>query len=385
MIALTLTAMLWLAACTGSTPQQRNAGMQDSTPEPAPAAEVDLRPGDGEADVEPRDDVSVTVEHGTLDNVTLTADGGEQVDGELAENGRSWTATERLGYGKRYRWTGTATNAEGKESPVTGSFETVKPTAIHSASLNVGDGGTYGVAMPISITFDEPVENKAAVERALSVETSTATEGSWAWLELDTAVHWRPKEYWQPGTEVSVSGDLYGLELSDGAYAESDVSSTFTIGRRQLVRANTQSHRMKVFVDGKQTADYPASFGLDSDPGRVTRSGTHVVMTKHSEYYMNNPAYDYEDFRVEWAVRISNNGEFTHAAPWSVGSQGYDNVSHGCINLAPADALEYYNLAQTGDPFEVRGSSVPLGPRDGDYHDWSYSWSEWTSMSALQD
>ncbi|GAA1242376.1 L,D-transpeptidase LdtMt5 [Prauserella halophila] len=384
-VALALTALLWLTACTGTAPRQGSAGAQGAEPEPAPAAEVSLRPGDGATDVEPRDEVSVTVEHGRLSEVTLANGMGEPVDGELAANERSWTTTERLGYDKVYRWKGTATNADGKETPVTGSFHTVKPAAIHGASLNVGDGGTYGVAMPISITFDEPVENKAAVERALSVEPSNATEGSWAWLELDTAVHWRPKEYWEPGTEVSVHGDLYGLALGDGAYAESDLSSTFTIGRRQLVRANTQTHRMKVFVDGNQTADYPASFGLDSDPGRVTRNGTHVVMTKHSEYYMTNPQYDYEDFRVEWAVRISNNGEFTHAAPWSVGSQGHTNVSHGCVNLAPADALEYYNLAQTGDPFEVRGSSVPLGPRDGNYHDWSYSWSEWTSMSALQD
>ncbi|MCP2253621.1 Lipoprotein-anchoring transpeptidase ErfK/SrfK [Prauserella aidingensis] len=384
-VALVLTALLWLTACTGGAPQQGSAGAQGATPEPAPAAEVSLQPGDGAKDVRPRDDVSVSVEHGTLSDVTLTNGMGEQVEGELADDERSWQATERLGYDKIYRWAGTATNADGEEAEVGGSFTTVKPAAIHEARLNVGDGETYGVAMPISITFDEPVKNKAAVERALSVETSNATEGAWAWLELDTAVHWRPKEYWKPGTEVSVDADLYGLPLGDGAYAKEDLSSTFTIGRRQLVRANTQTHRMKVFVDGRQTADYPASFGLDSDPGRVTRSGTHVVMTKHPEYYMTNPAYDYEDFRVKWAVRISNNGEFTHAAPWSVGSQGYTNVSHGCVNLSPADALEYYKLAQMGDPFEVRGSSVPLGPRDGNYHDWSYSWPEWTSMSAIQD
>ncbi|TWH21339.1 lipoprotein-anchoring transpeptidase ErfK/SrfK [Prauserella rugosa] len=378
-VALLIAMLLALTACTGEAGQE-----PQPTPEPAPPAKVSLQPGDGTAEVKPRDDVAVTVRDGTLTDVALTNGQGKQVKGELAEDSRSWRVTEPLGYGKTYTWSGTATNSEGRTTPVEGSFRTVAPARTLGASMNVGDGQTYGIAMPISITFDAPVRNKAAVERALSVETSTDVEGSWAWLELDTAVHWRPKEYWPPGTDVSVKADLYGLDLGDGAYGENDLTSEFSIGRSQIVRANTQTHRMKVFVDGKQTADYPASFGLDSDPGRVTRSGTHVVMSKHPTYFMNNPAYDYEDFEVNWAVRISNNGEFTHSAPWSIGDQGYTNVSHGCVNLSPENALEYYELAQTGDPFEISGSSQPLGPRDGNYHDWTYSWGEWTSMSALQ-
>ncbi|OLT46401.1 L,D-transpeptidase [Saccharomonospora sp. CUA-673] len=368
--------LLALTACTGGE-------AAPPTPQPATPAQVSLQPGDGARDVEPRDSVGVTVRHGTLDDVALTNPQGKRVDGELADDRTSWTVTEPLGYDRTYTWSGTATNDDGETTEVRGSFHTVQPDRTVGARTNVGPGNTYGIAMPISITFTEPVRNKAAVERALSVETSADVEGSWAWLELDTAVHWRPQEYWPPGTEVSLAAELYGLDLGDGAYGDNDLHSDFTIGRSQIVRADTQSHRMQVFVDGQQTADYPASFGLESDPGRVTRSGIHVVMSKHPKYFMNNPGYGYEDFEVDWAVRISNNGEFTHAAPWSIGDQGNTNVSHGCINLSPENAREYYELAQTGDPFEVTGSSVPLGPRDGDYHDWNYPWDEWTSMSAL--
>lgn len=140
---------------------------------------------------------------------------------------------------------------------------------------------------------------------------------------------------------------------------------------------------MVVYRDGEKVGEYPASFGLESDPGRVTRSGIHVVMSKHPTYFMNNPGYGYEDFEVQWAVRVSNNGEFVHSAPWSVGDQGRRNVSHGCINLAPDNAKEFYDSTMIGDPMEITGSSEELGPQDGMYYDWTYSWEEWTSLSAL--
>nr|WP_307831896.1 Ig-like domain-containing protein [Prauserella cavernicola] len=381
-MALATTILLTLTACSSDgaegDPQQR-----PSDPA-APAAKVEAQPGDGATDVAPRDPVTISVTEGTIEQVLLTNPAGDGVEGELSEDKRSWTITEPLGYDKTYTWSGSAVNTDGKATPITGSFDTVAPATTLGGRLNVGDGNTYGIAMPISLTFDEPVKDKAEVEKALTVETTPKTEGSWAWLEGDTSVHWRPKDYWQPGTEVSVKAMIYGVPIGDGAYGEADVTSNFTIGRSQVVKANTQTHRMQVFRDGQQVADYPASFGLDSDPGRVTRSGTHVVMSKHSQYFMNNPGYGYTDFEVAWAVRISNNGEFTHAAPWSVGDQGNTNVSHGCVNLSDSDAKEYYDSALMGDPVEVEGSTQQLGPKDGDYHDWTYSWQDWLSMSALE-
>ncbi|MEU6646429.1 Ig-like domain-containing protein [Saccharomonospora sp. NPDC046836] len=385
LLALLLTFLLALTACSGD-----GGGSTDQTteppkegPPPAAAAEVTAQPATGAQDVAPRDPVQVSVAGGTIRSITLTNPVGKEVAGQLSGDKRSWTATEPLGYGKTYTWSGTAVGENGTTEPISGSFTTVTPTATMGGRLNVGDDKTYGIAMPISVTFDSPVTDKAAVENALSVETTPPTEGAWAWLENDSSVHWRPKEYWQPGTEVSVKALIYGVRLGDGVYGEADLTSDFSIGRSQIVKANTQTHRMVVYRDGAEVADYPASFGLESDPGRVTRSGIHVVMTKHETYFMNNPGYGYEDFEVNWAVRISNNGEFTHGAPWSVADQGKENVSHGCINLSPENAKEYFDSAMMGDPVEIEGSTQQLGPRDGAYHDWSYSWDEWTAMSAL--
>ena len=390
LVAVGIVAVLGLTACsTGDDPAgaSGNGTASSETPErqaaPKPPAKVTLAPASGSTDVSPVAPVKVTVADGTIEALTLTNPAGKKVAGRLSADKTSWAVGEPLGYGKTYTWSGTAKGTDGETAPISGSFTTVTPAGTINASLNVGDGKTYGVAMPIVVRFDSPVTDKAAVQKAMTVTTSVPTEGAWAWLENDTAVHWRPKGYWQPNTEVKVDAKLYGVKLANGVYGKDNVSASFKIGRSQIVKGNTQTHRMQVIRDGQQVADYPVSYGLDSDPGRVTKSGTHVVMSKHDTYFMNNARYDYENFKVNWAVRISNNGEFTHAAPWSVGDHGRKNVSHGCLNMSVENAKEYYDSALTGDPVEIEGSTQQLGPKDGAYHDWTYSWDQWLKMSAL--
>ncbi|OZM75234.1 L,D-transpeptidase [Amycolatopsis antarctica] len=382
-MVLAIAVVLGASACSGDAENVASPDEGGGAKPVAATGAVQAQPTDGAKNVAPGEPVQVSVSDGTIESVALTNPDGKQVAGETTPDKRAWSVTEPLGYGKTYTWSGAAVGADGKRLPIGGAFTTVKPKKQISGSLNVGDGQTYGVAMPVGITFDSKVTDKAAVEKALTVETTPKTEGSWAWLENDTAVHWRPKDYWQPDTQVKVDAKLYGKQLGEGVYGKSDVAASFQIGRSQVVKGNTQTHRMQVIRDGQQVADYPVSYGLDSDPGRVTRSGTHVVMTKHDKYFMNNPGYGYEDFEVSWAVRISNNGEFTHAAPWSAAQQGSSNVSHGCLNMSMADAKAYYDSVLPGDPVEIEGSSQQLGAKDGAYHDWTYSWDEWAGMSAL--
>ena len=106
-------------------------------------------------------------------------------------------------------------------------------------------------------------------------------------------------------------------------------------------------------------------------------------MSKFPVYYMSNPKYHYKNVEARWAVRMSDNGEFIHAAPWSVAQQGRTNVSHGCINLSTTNATAIFDAVLPGDPVEIIGSSRQLGPNDGDYYDWTIPWSTWTAMSAL--
>ncbi|MEO6091122.1 MAG: Ig-like domain-containing protein [Umezawaea sp.] len=354
--------------------QAKNVAVQ------APMA-LSMTPANGSEDVSPVGPFKVVVAEGKLVSVALTNAEGKQVAGAPAADGTSWVASEPLGYDKSYTWTGTAVGNDGKEAPITGAFKTVAPAQQISGSLNVGDDQTYGIAMPVAIEFSGPVTDKASVQKALKIETSVPTEGAWAWLS-DTQVHWRPKAYWTPGTTVKVNANLYGVPHGDGAYGSQDVSVHFTIGRALIATADTQTHRFVVTKDGQQLFDFPSSYGLESDPGRVTRSGIHVVISKSAEVSMTNRKYNYENVKVPWGVQISYNGEYVHGYEGSRYAQGNENVSHGCANLAPENAELYYNEVIPGDPVNVTGSSVALSEEDRTYYDWTLDWNAWLAKSA---
>lgn len=387
LLAVGIVAVLGLTACTSGDDGGGGASGKDSSGSPKvqaapkPSAKITLDPVSGAADVSPAAAIKAAVQDGTIQALTLTNPDGKQVVGTLSPDATSWAVGEPLGYGKTYTWAGTAKGTDGKATPISGSFTTVTPTKKVDASLNVGDGKTYGVGMPVGITFDRDVTDKANVQKALTLTTSVPTEGAWAWLD-DRTVHWRPKAYWAPNTQVTLTAKLYGTSFGDGKYGAEDRTANFTIGRSQIVQGNTQTHRLVVIRDGVQVMDFPASYGLDSDPGRVTNSGTHLVMSKSDTYSMSNPKYHYENVVVPWAVRISNNGEFIHGYAGSIPDQGKRNVSHGCANLAPANAKIYYDTAMTGDPVEITGSTNQLGPEDGDYYDWALTWDQWMAKTA---
>jgi lipoprotein-anchoring transpeptidase ErfK/SrfK len=350
----------------------------------AQPATVSYAPAGGAAGVDPTAPATVTVTDGTLERIALTDPDGKVVDGTLNADRTAWTSSGNLRYDTVYTWGGTATGATGTV-PVQGSFTTLKPAEVVRGVINIGDNRTVGIAAPIRIQFNSHVEDRAAAERALSVTTSVPVEGSWGWLPDEgggSRVDWRPKEYWPAYTTVTVKAELFGVPYGGGSYGAADVTSTFTIGRAQIVKADATSHRMLVIRDGQQVADYAASYGLDSDPQRNTRSGIHVVSEKFTDKRMVSERYGY-DLMEKWAVRISNNGEFIHANPASASAQGSANVSHGCVNLSTEDAKAYYDTALYGDPVEVTGTQVPMSARDGDIWDWTLSWEDWKALSAL--
>ncbi|NMN97984.1 L,D-transpeptidase [Nocardiaceae bacterium YC2-7] len=377
LVAAMLSAIALLAGC-GSNSGPGGAANAE------PHAEFD--PAAGAEDVSPVAPISVKAENGTLQNVVLTSPSGKAIAGKLSNDAKTWTVGEPLGYGAKYTWSGTVAGKDNKSTPIEGSFTTLTPDSTTSAQIQIADGQEVGIAAPIIVQFNAHVEDKAAVEKALKVTTDPPTTGSWAWLPDDrgSRVHWRPQNYWTPGTKVKLDAKLYGLSYGDGAYGETDATSNFTIGRSQIVKASAPSHRMQVVRDGETVFDFAVSYGEGNEARNVTRSGVHVVTEKHEDFLMSNPPF-YTNVRERWAVRISNNGEFIHANPESVGAQGSSNVTNGCINLSPEDAAAYFPTALYGDPVEVTGTSIPLSASDGDLYDWTIDWDTWKSMSALAD
>ncbi|WP_329788709.1 Ig-like domain-containing protein [Lentzea sp. DG1S-22] len=383
---LVLALLLGLTACSAApdAPSGASSATAPAEQEKAKAA-LTVTPASGEG-ISPAGPFQVAVTGGSLTAVALTGADNRVVKGELTAD--RWVATEDLGYDKVYSWSGSAKGQDGAEVPVSGSFRTVKPSKLISAKLNVGDNQTYGVAMPLKVTFSAPVQDKASVQKAMTVRASVPTEGAWAWLS-DTEAHWRPKEYWKPSTEVFLDVNVHGVPFGGGAFGKSDVHAQFKIADRALVaKANTQTKRFEIYRDGVLLHDFPASYGMEDDPRAVSRSGIHVVQQKEASRLMTNRTFNYENIPVTWAVLISQNGEFVHENNGTVAKQGKENVSHGCANLSGPNAKTFYDLTMVGDPVEVTGSTIQLGAADpsgvapGDYWEWTIDWATWTSKSA---
>lgn len=353
-----------------------------------PVASVTGTPAFGATDLSPVEPLTFVVDKGTIDDVTFTNPEGKAVVGDISADKTSWTVGEVLGFGKTYTLAGTATGTDGKQVPIAGTYTTVSADTQTRNTVSPADGAMVGVAAPISVSFGAEPEDRALIEKNVSITTVPEVEGAWAWIKHDDgrwAMDYRPKDYWPSGTQVHVDAKLYGLKFNATSYGASDLTSDFTIGRNQVVYADVNSHDLVVKQDGNVVATYPASFGRggdNGDPELVTRSGIHVVTEKAAEYLMNNPRYGYTNSLQRWTVRISNNGEFIHANPDSSNAQGNSNVTHGCVNLSTADAETYYNSAMWGDPVEVYGTDVNLTSMDGDIYIWGMSWDEWKAMST---
>jgi lipoprotein-anchoring transpeptidase ErfK/SrfK len=333
--------------------------------------------------------VKLTTADGTFETVTVRiGKSDKQVAGTLSADKTTWTSSDRLEPGTRYRVTAVAVDADGLEATKRTSFRTEDLTLDQQTfpSFAPLDGETVGVGMPVIVRFDVPVTDKASIEKHLKVTSTSNQKGAWHWLS-DTEVHWRPVRYWKPGTDVTVQADINSVPAGNGIFGQVSRSTTFHVGDSVISKVNVQTHRMRVFVNGKLARTIPVSAGK---PGFITRSGVKVIVEKFRHKRMDaattgisqdDPEY-YNISNVEYAMRVTYSGEFLHAAPWSVGSQGSDNVSHGCVGMSTEDAAWLYGLTKRGDVVDVTGSDRYM-TLDNGYGDWNASFADWRKGSAL--
>jgi lipoprotein-anchoring transpeptidase ErfK/SrfK len=381
-------ALVFLAGCKGDA-----SGGAQATAEKAAPAQVSLSVADGTKDVSPAQPLEIVVSAGKLGDVTVAASDGAKVDGSLApdpqqQGSEVWTPKDKLAYGATYTLTAKAKNTANRETKASSTFTTVTPSKVSTPSIGPLGGTTVGVGMPIRVYFDNPVGDKAGVESHLKVTSSTPTDGAWSWMN-NKEVHFRPSQYWPANTHVTLDANLYGVNMGDGVWGEKNRSVSFDIGKKHVSVADAGAHTLTVY-DGDQVAQtFPMSAGSNANP---TRNGAHVVTQSYRTITMDSSTFGLAvdapgGYRadVEYAVRISNNGEFVHAAPWSVGQQGSTNVSHGCINLSTDRAAWFFSFSQPGDVVEVKNSVGPtLSAADGDIYDWAVPWDKWQAGSALK-
>jgi lipoprotein-anchoring transpeptidase ErfK/SrfK len=384
------SALVALSGCTSSgtpsaAPQAQAAGSGGAV-SPVSKADIEILPASASTDVQVDQPVTVTASDGTLTSVVLTDTKGRPVAGSLSGDKLSWTASDPLRLAQHYRLVAAAVDSEGVGTERTGFFATVAPRKVLETSISPLSGQSVGVGMPIIVRFNATVHDRAAVEQALVVTSKKPIEGAWSWVS-DTEVHFRPQEYWPAYDDVTLDVNLKGVDAGRGVWGMSSRTIKFRTGSSMVSIVNVDRHTLTVYRNGKKARVIPVTTGKADF---LTRNGTKVILEKHTLKIMDASTIgiskgDPEYYRLEvpYAMRVTWSGEFVHAAPWSTGDQGRDNVSHGCVGMSMSNAIWLFNQSTVGDVVKVVGSSRPLEPGNG-YTDWNVSWADWLAGSALQ-
>ncbi len=385
-----------LSACT-TKPHWNGAGQAPPTTAGngdnggGPAAPTISAPANGATNVPAGTQIAYSAPDGATTAVTVTAADGTAVDGAAGYDASTWVPAKELAYGAQYTAKVTATASDGKTSSSTTTFTTMpKPTQQIEVQSWLGDNMVYGDAVPVVITFSHTVgdNERADVQKRLSVTTTPAQPGAWSWVSA-TEVHWRPKALWQPGTKFFANIQTGGVFMGNGYYGQDDLTVTASITAHPMsIVTDDKAHKMTISVDGKTVRTVPVSMGKKSTP---SSSGKLVIMSrKPSEEFdsslgtggtpVNSPG-GYKEL-VYFTMRLTWTGQYIHAAPWSVSSQGHTDVSHGCTNVSTANAKWIYENSLVGTPVNVINTPTHVAVGNG-WTDWDVSWDTYIKGSAL--
>lgn len=337
--------------------------------------------------------ITVAVNTGHLDTVSLSEAGSSTaLPGTMSADGRLWEMSQPLDQGAHYTVVATATSTAGSTSTSTTTFVTTTARSRLLTGMTPYDGAVVGVGETIDLRFNVniPVGVRAALLEHIQVTSTPAVMGGWHWLTADV-VHFRPATFWPAGTKVTVNANLKGFSVGNGIWGLGDWSSSFTVGAKHVSLINNLTHTMQIFNNGRLIATYPVSLGKG---GFATIQGTLIVLYKTPVVVMKScPTFhtpaacipggaQYYDDPVYDDTAISTSGYFIHAAPWSVGSQGRADVSHGCVNLSTARAVMYYNFSIPGDVVQISNTGYNASYSDGE-GDWQLSFAAFSNTAGL--
>jgi len=405
-LALLLTGVLALGACDGggSGDDDAKGGGRDSQREVDEAAardgsdaEITITPRNGTDNASINRGVRVTVKNGTLVRVSMVDDTtGSEFPGTLAADNKSWEPNGQLERAHKYRIKAEAKDSEGRKAVANSTFTTVSPENSFIGYFTPEDGSTVGVGMPVSFNFDKAITNKAAVERAIEVNTTSGQEVVGHWFG-DRRLDFRPRDYWKAGSKVTVTLKLDGVQGGPGITGVQQKSFSFTVGRSQISTVDAEKKTMTVVRDGKKIKTIPITAGSPETP---TYNGQMVISEKHKETRMNGATvgftdddgkgeYDIPD--VPHAMRLSTSGTFIHGNYWGGDSFGKVNTSHGCIGLRDVkgandkstDGAWFFDNSLIGDVVVVTNSPDKEIQPDNGLNGWNMSWEEWKAGSAL--
>lgn len=357
-------------------------------------ASVSLSPSDDTQDLPVSTELGITVDKGETTQVTVEDSDGTDIPGTMRDDDSAWVPREPLDYDTSYTAKVTAEDGDGIPASATTSFHTMsEPKQKVSATVWNDPKYEYGQAMTVQLDFEEGFEvdedHREAVENRLFVSSEPKQEGAWHWFD-GNHLEYRTKEFWEPGTTISLRAALEGVPLGDGKYGSEDLEQDIQVSDiARKIEVNDDDKEMVAYKDGKEVKSMPVSLGKASTP---SYSGTMTVMEKLEHTIFDTTAQcggkvqgsDCYRTPVDWAQRLTWSGQFIHSAPWSVGDQGSRNVSHGCVNASPQDSKWIFNFAAVGDPVIVNGTGTKLPYGDG-FTAFDLSWEEYLEGSYATD
>jgi lipoprotein-anchoring transpeptidase ErfK/SrfK len=384
-LAALAALLVGLPGCSGADEKPRWQDGGSATPKPPPAAASVVQPAPDATGVPTSTGIAFETRNpGTVSVELKTAD-GEVVKGALLTGGKSWLPAGQLDYATRYTVTVTAPGDDGRPSTTTSRFTTMdEPANQVRVSSFLGDGQVVGVGMPMIVRFGReiPQDFRDDVQRRMTVRATPAQEGSWHWVS-GSEVRYRPKTFWKANTAVSYKLQTGGLPMGNGWYGAADITVDLKIGPSIVMTVDNRTKQMTVVQNGRVVRTIPVSLGKPRTP---SSSGTMVLIEKLRKTVFDtrnspNPADRYR-INIEYAQRLTWSGEFIHSAPWSVAVQGKTNVSHGCVNMSPANAAWLFGITRMGDPVIVKGTERQVAAGNG-WTDWNLSWNAYVKGSAL--
>ncbi|WP_405880077.1 Ig-like domain-containing protein [Streptomyces sp. NBC_01136] len=361
------------------------------------AALIKITPADGSDNASIHNAAAVTVSQGTLTSVSMTTASGTPVSGQISADKKSWKPAAQLDRATTYKVAAEATDSAGLVAHENASFTTVSPANSFIGNFTPEDGSTVGVGMPVSINFNKAITNKAAVQKGITVSSTSGQEVVGHWFNANR-LDFRPENYWTGGSTVTLKLNLDGVQGTSGVYGVQQKTVTFKIGRNQVSIVDAQTKTMKVTQDGKTIKTIPISSG---SPEHKTYQGQMVISEKFKETRMNGSTvgftktdgkgeYDIKD--VPHAMRLSSSGTFIHGNYWGAKSIfGAVNTSHGCVGLSDTKgagdpstpAAWFYNHSLIGDVVVVKNTGDKTIAPDNGLNGWNLSWAAWKAGSAV--
>ncbi|GAA1419104.1 Ig-like domain-containing protein [Streptomyces thermospinosisporus] len=400
-----LGGVLVLSGCSGGDDNGSGDGgngdsqsqVDEAAAKKSSEAQIKITPKDGSTNASINKAATVTVAKGTLTEVKLTTADGTPVEGEISADKKSWKPSVQLERATTYKLSVTAEDSEGRAAHENASFTTVSPANSFIGTFTPDDGSTVGVGMPVSINFDKAITNKAAVQKGITVTSTSGQEVACHWFNANR-MDCRPEKYWQEGSTVTLKLALDGVEGAEGVYGVQQKTVTFKIGRNQVSYVDAKTKQMKVTQDGKTIRTIPISAG---SPENKTYEGQMVISEKFKETRMNGATvgftdddgegeYDIKD--VPHAMRLSTSGTFIHGNYWGAKSIfGNVNTSHGCVGLQDVKGANdpntpgawFYNNSLIGDVVVVQNTGDKTIAPDNGLNGWNMSWEQWKAGSAL--